>query len=129
MAALKQWRRDTWAGLRTNPACVSMLAQAAVLLIALSVFGTVYAAAWLMVWHLLLAAAPFIDRAVRKHWLVGPVTPHPAVLQRGGRVGVAAYVGLHLFYVAAYGLVGVWAWWRFGNVSLLDLVLPMVNGR
>jgi hypothetical protein len=128
VAALKQWRRDTWAGLRTSPACVSMLAQSAVLVVTLTFFGSVYAAAWLVVWHLLLAAAPFIDRQVRKHWLVGPVTPHPAVLRRGGRLGVGAYVGLHLFYGAAYGLAGAWLWRRFGNVSALDLVLPVVSG-
>ena len=80
MAAVNAWWRDTAAGFRTNPACVSMLAQAGILVAALAVFGIVAAAAWLVVWHLLLSAAPFIDRL--------PGTYDYEVRERGSNLSV-----------------------------------------
>lgn len=127
MAALSRWGRDTAAGLRTNPACVSMLAQGGILILALLFFGVVAAALWLVAWHLLLSAAPFIDRLVRKHWLVGPVTPHPHVLRQGGRLGVWSYVGLHWAYAALYGVASAWLWVKVGNVSGLGRVLAALG--
>jgi hypothetical protein len=123
MAALNRWGRDTAAGLRTNPACVSMMAQGGILGLALLFAGVVWAALWLAAWHLLLSAAPFVDRLVRKHWLVGPVTPHPRVLRQGGRLGVWGYVGLHWAYAAMYGLAAAWLWVNVGNVSGLGWAL------
>jgi hypothetical protein len=122
VAALSRWLHDTRVGLRTNPACVSLLAQVGIVGAGLVFFGVAAVALWLAVWHVLLSAAPFIDPLVRKHWLVGSVTPPPASLRQGGRAALWAYVALHWSYVAMYGLAAAWLWVKVGNVSLMDWV-------
>jgi hypothetical protein len=104
-----------------------MLAQAGIVAVGLAFFGVVLTALWLVIWHLLLSAAPFVDRLVRKHWLLGPVTPHPAVLKQGGRLGLAGYVALHWFYAAVYALAAAWLAARVGNVSGLAWLLRALH--